>query len=98
MAGVPAALATPDPLDVREPVRRPTSVRWLAAATLLASALVALWQLRRRRDLTRWQRLAWGLACAALGPPAVASLWLQHPPATGVPEPKAAPGPVPSFA
>jgi hypothetical protein len=97
MAEAPAALAKPDPLKQREPVHRPTAVRWLAAAMLLASALAALWWQRGRRDLTRGQRLAWVTACAALGPPAAVAFWLQHPPAAA-PEPSPVPTASPSFA
>ena len=97
MAALPAGLSSPEPLQVREPVTRPMSMRWLAMGTLLVSALAALWLLRARRGLTRGQRLAWGLACAALGPPAVVALWLQHPP-TDAPEPAPAPAATPSFA
>jgi len=95
MAELPAALATPDALKVREAVSRPTPMRWLAAGVLLASALFAGWWLRARHDLTRRQRLAWWLACTTLGPPAVVSLWLQHPPADA---PGSEASPLPSFA
>jgi hypothetical protein len=56
----------------------PAGMRALAAGLMLLSLLAAAWMVRARA-LSRWAKLAWVLACGAIGLPALASLWLLHP-------------------
>lgn len=66
-----------DPLTVKAPPPVPRRMLLLAGALMLASVLGALWLLRRRCVSTRAQ-LAWLLACAVIGLPALVSLWLLY--------------------
>ncbi|KRD39134.1 hypothetical protein ASE35_01795 [Lysobacter sp. Root916] len=57
----------------------PRTAQWIAGALLLLSVLGALWRLPRTA-LSRPARIAWLAACAALGLPALMSLWLIYRP------------------
>lgn len=67
-----------DPLEATAPPPVPRSIRVFAGALMLLSLLGALW-LVRRRALSMSRRLAWLLACAVIGLPALVSLWLLYP-------------------
>lgn len=57
----------------------PRTAQWIAGALLLLSVLGALWRLSRTA-LSRPARIAWLAACAAIGLPALLSLWLIYRP------------------
>lgn len=67
-----------DPLEATAPPPIPRDMQLFAGGLMLLSLLGALW-LSRRRDLSMPARLGWLLACAAIGLPALASLWLLYP-------------------
>ncbi|OGT55226.1 MAG: hypothetical protein A3E01_06240 [Gammaproteobacteria bacterium RIFCSPHIGHO2_12_FULL_63_22] len=76
------ALAAPMPLKAQAPQPIPTSMKWLAAALLMASLLAsAYWS--RRQGLPRARRVAWALACAGIGVPALLAQGLIHPDSEG---------------
>ncbi|MDN5781914.1 MAG: hypothetical protein L0H23_07825 [Luteimonas sp.] len=56
----------------------PAGMRALAAGLMLLSLLAAAWMLRGRA-MSRRAKVAWIVACGAIGLPALASLWLLHP-------------------
>jgi hypothetical protein len=70
--------AVHDPLDATAPPPIPRRIQLFAGALMLLSLLAAIW-LCRRRALSTPARLAWLLACAVVGLPALASLWLLYP-------------------
>lgn len=70
--------STPDPLEVTAPPPVPRSMRLLAGSLMLLSLLGGLW-LSRRRGLSTPATWGWLLACAAIGLPALVSLWLLYP-------------------
>lgn len=70
--------AEPDPLWATSPPPIPRSMKILAGGLMLLSLLGAVWMVSRRR----WSlpaRLGWIAACALIGLPALASLWLLYP-------------------
>jgi hypothetical protein len=70
--------APPLPLDVVRPAVVPTSMVWLAGVLSLLSLIGAVW-LTARSQLSTAGRWAWVAACALIGLPALASLWLLIP-------------------
>jgi len=56
----------------------PIGMRALATGLMLLSLLAACWMVRGRA-LSRSAKVAWVVACAAIGAPALASLWLLYP-------------------
>lgn len=70
--------APPLPLDVTRPAAIPGSMLWLAAVLSLLSLAGAVW-LTARSPLSTIGRWAWVAACAVIGLPALASLWLLVP-------------------
>ncbi|GGA83705.1 hypothetical protein GCM10011521_22610 [Arenimonas soli] len=76
--GLAWAFAEPVAMDVRSPPQRPYAIQALAAGMLLLSLPGGLW-LCRRQGLRGRRRLAWLLACATLGLPALLALRLVHP-------------------
>ena len=63
----------------QSPPPRPTVVLAVAGALMLLSLLAATWHVRRTA-LPGTSRLAWCLACGALGVPGFMALWLAVPP------------------
>lgn len=63
---------------VLSPPPRPASVRWLAGVLMVLSLLAAIVHVRRTA-LGVPGRIAWCLACAAIGVPALMALWLAVP-------------------
>jgi hypothetical protein len=66
-------------LETTVPAPVPGSMWLLAGMLSLLSVIGALWR-TRRLALSATSRVAWTVACAAIGPPALASLWLMHRP------------------
>ncbi|MET0256489.1 MAG: hypothetical protein ABW193_11855 [Luteibacter sp.] len=73
-----AWFATPTPYREYATPAVPSSMRWLAAALSLVSAVSGAW-LAWRRALSLRARLTWTIACAVVGLPALASLVLIVP-------------------
>jgi hypothetical protein len=70
--------AAPDPLHVMAPPPVPRDIRILAIALSVLSLLAALW-VSRRQALSMPARVAWIVACGAIGLPALVSLCLLYP-------------------
>ncbi len=70
--------ATPDPLQATSPAPTPRSM-WMLAGVLMLVSLLAAWWILRQRQLPTRSRVAWIIACGAIGVPALVSLWLFYP-------------------
>lgn len=68
------------PLETNVPAPIPRAIVGVAIALSLLSAFVA-WRRSRRLALSVRARAAWIAVCAAIGPPALISLWLLYRPA-----------------
>ncbi|MFY2762566.1 hypothetical protein [Arenimonas sp. MALMAid1274] len=66
------------PGHAQAPPPRPSVVRWLAGVLMGMSLLVAVWHVRRTA-LGMPGRIAWCVACALVGVPALMALWLAVP-------------------
>lgn len=75
--------APPLPLETNVPAPIPHAIVGFAIALSLLSAFAA-WRRSRRLTLSVRARLAWIAVCAAIGPPALVSLWLLYRPAERV--------------
>lgn len=75
--------APPLPLETNVPAPIPRAIVGFAIALSLLSALAAWWR-GRRLALSVRARVAWIAVCAAIGPPALVSLWLLYRPAERV--------------
>lgn len=79
-------LSAPQAESMQAPPPRPAVVQGLALALLLASLAAGAWRVRRTA-LSRRARLAWCLACATVGLPALIALWRLAPPHEDVARP-----------